>query len=128
MHKLINHINHQIKPTFRNLQQNWSFKIASIITLVCMFAGLSILVLKWKVIPAQVPFWYSKTWGEERLASKYYLPLLMVGMWLWYLINVFILSPLVHKQRIYIQILMLTTSLVAISIGVFIYQVVIIIS
>lgn len=52
------------------------------VAVAAIVVTLGLLVVYWRSLPPEVPLWYSRPWGQEQLASPY---------WLW-LVPILILS------------------------------------
>lgn len=102
-----------IRTTVRSLSSNWIVSMAN--KFVFFFVILSCALIAWRSnrLPPSVPLWYSRPWGEDQLASPYWLFLLPAGVVFWYAVNVLLATYYVEQYRIFAQLLFLTSLLVS---------------
>jgi hypothetical protein len=97
--------------TFTSL---WIFRITSIVSIGTILTSIIIITWVWQKFPPYIPLWYSKPWGQDRLASPISLFLLPISTLLIYLTNVITAFYMRHKHPIYARILLLTSLLVSV--------------
>ena len=51
----------------------WEYRWATNAVWTQFIVGGTVIAWFWKTLPPQVPLWYSKPWGDERLASPWFL-------------------------------------------------------
>ena len=90
-------------------QQNTLIKISSISVLILILFSFLIVVMIYGKLPPQIPLWYSKPWGTERLSSPsglYILPLMSIGI---YIINSILAVFFTKDHLVFTQILFLSS-------------------
>ncbi len=107
--KWIRHIAH----SWRLISNNWI--VGTVNKFVILATALSIAVLLWRfrALPPEVPLWYQKPWGEDQLASPYFLLLLPIGAIGIYFVNGIISIYFTKDHLVFTQILFMTSLLVA---------------
>ena len=100
--------------SFKSLHENTIINWSSRITIFFILCCLLMLILGWKTLPSQVPLWYSRPWGEDRLASPYDLFLLPLASLCWYIINSALSLHVTKDHLVFSQILFLSSLLVSI--------------
>lgn len=103
-----------IANTWRQLYQHWLVKISFYVFLLCFFTQLIYIFLHWGKVPPQVPLWFSRAWGENRLAHPIYLFLLPTVNLLVYLVNLIISAYLNREYLILIYLLFISSFFVSI--------------
>ncbi|OGG09005.1 hypothetical protein A2154_00245 [Candidatus Gottesmanbacteria bacterium RBG_16_43_7] len=103
----------KIQNTYERLSSNWIFSLSNRIVFLTAVLSVGILIWKWHDIPPQVPLWYFKSWGNDRLAEKFFLYSLPSASIFWHLINIILALIIVANHRIFTQILFITSILVA---------------
>lgn len=71
------------------------------------------IALFWRVLPPKVPLWYSKPWGEERLASPFLLILPLVTAVMIYFGNLILISKSATEHPMFARILLLSSVVVS---------------
>lgn len=109
---LSTHLRH-MRATMRTLRHNWIVSLVN--KFVFLFAILSLVLIawRWNKLPPHVPLWYSRPWGEDQLATPYWLLLLPAGAIFWYIVNIVLATYLSEEYRIFAQLLFLTSLLVS---------------
>ena len=97
-----------------SLHKNTIILWSSRMTVLLIFSCLAFLLISWNKLPTQVPLWYSKPWGADRLAPPLYLFLLPGASFGWYVINSFISIHVTKDHLVFSQILFLSSLLVGI--------------
>lgn len=101
----------QASPTLRS---TWTFKLSSYALIIEYIVGLADLLLHWNRLPPQVPLWYSKPWGVERLVPPIYLLIPLAASGLVYVANIFIAKRYAAEHLMFSRVLFLTSALVSI--------------
>ena len=99
---------------FFSLQKNVIILWTSRITFLFIIISLSILLFFWKNLPPEIPLWYSKPWGVDRLAKPYWLFLLPGASLVWFCVNAFLSIRVTKNHLVFSQILFLSSLLVSI--------------
>ncbi|MCJ7826316.1 hypothetical protein MUP56_01725 [Patescibacteria group bacterium] len=97
-----------------SLHKNTIILWSSRMTVLLIFSCLTLLLMSWNKLPTQVPLWYSKPWGADRLAPPLYLFLLPSASFGWYIINSLISVHVTKDHLVFSQILFLSSLLVSI--------------
>jgi len=112
--KLFNSVSTALKKEFDalfSLHTNTIIRYASRITMVLICFSILILVLSWNKLPTEVPLWYSKPWGKDRLANPLWLFLLPGASFFWYIINSLLSIHVTKEHLVFSQILFLSALL-----------------
>lgn len=87
-----------------------------LIFFICFFLLLvqSVLIIFfWKKIPPQIPFYYSKPWGESMLASPFQLWLLPVITFIFDLFNFIVATIVFNSEKFLARILVIASGLIS---------------
>ena len=101
------------KQVFNQLSHYWIFSIANKIVLLACVMDTGLIFWKWNLIPPQIPLWYYKAWGAERLADKAILFIFPISIFSWHLINTIVSINILSEHRIFVQILLFTSAFIA---------------
>ncbi len=82
--------------------------------LVLFVLSIGILLFRFRLLPPMVPLWYSRPWGQDQLASPFWLFLLPLSSLGWYGVNVLVRKYLTADYLIFTQ--MLYASSLAVSV------------
>lgn len=102
-----------ILSSWRQLQTNWLINIVGKIVVILGLVSLILLVWSWRGLPPTVPLWYSRPWGDERLASPWWLLLLPLGSFLWLGVNIIIATFIARDYPVFTRVLFLSSMLVS---------------
>jgi len=91
------------------LKNTWFFKTVININITALIIMIIFLIWKWSKIPAYIPLWFSKPWGQEQLAPSWWLIFLPVASIIIFFINSTIAISLTTAHRVFTQILMMTS-------------------
>jgi hypothetical protein len=101
--------------TYRNLKElvgeNKILRLSFITGFFFFLLGTLLLLLKFQSLPPQVPLFYSKPWGEERIPQKIWLWLIPFLSLLIIFFNFLILPLLLKKEVFLISLLSLVSVL-----------------
>lgn len=114
--KFVRFVLSAIKQEFNlylSLQNNTIIRWSARFTVLLISTSLLILILSWNKLPAEVPLWYSKPWGADRLAAPGWLFLLPGAGFCWYIINSFLSLHVTKEHLVFSQILFLCSLLVS---------------
>lgn len=98
--------------TLRMIKTYWAFRLATWTLVGNAVGSLAVLAWYWKRLPPAVPLWYSRPWGEERLAHPAFLLVLVFGSIAVYLINLFVSVYITSEHPTFTKTLLLTSTLV----------------
>jgi hypothetical protein len=93
-------IKEQLQSQIQALRRDPVFTWSSSISLVALALSLIILVLFWRNLPPEIPFFFSLPWGEEQLTSPLTLIFLIFGTFFLYLTNI-LLALFFHNATPY---------------------------
>lgn len=96
---------------WKSLQKNWVIGVSTKFTFLLILAGFAVLALRFNTLPSEVPLWYSKPWGADRLASPVYLFILPASMAVIYIADTVIALWVTSQLLVFTQALYLTTML-----------------
>lgn len=97
---------------FRTLHTNAIIMWCTILTCFSIVLSVTLLIWAWDKLPTQVPLWYSKPWGEDRLTSPSWLFLLPGATCIWYIINTLLSIHVTKDHLVFSQILSLSSLLI----------------
>ena len=103
----------KFRETIIALNANWVISVCTKATILLFLACIVAILIKWKGLPPQVPLWYAKPWGNERLADPIYLFLLPLGSIIGYIVNTTIGLYVTHEYLVFTQLLFITSLLVS---------------
>lgn len=83
-----------------------------------LFFLLIIFSLFWGNLPPLIPLFYSHTWGEEQLASRFWFLLLPSLCFLFLVFNLRLASIFVKKEELLAQILIMATLILTLLVAV----------
>jgi|GEM_PF-589168 len=99
--------------TLSTVKYSWEYRLATVNVILTVLAGTSsILIFKDRMPPA-VPLWYSRPWGEDRLASPWFLFLPLFVSAFAYLINTWVALRIGSDHPIFVRVLFLSSCLVS---------------
>lgn len=98
-------------PTLRS---TWTFKLSSIAVLFHITVSSLMLLIYWRRLPPQVPLWYSRPWGTERLVPPLYLLIPIAASIFIYAINIFVANKFATDHPMFARVLFLSSALVSI--------------
>lgn len=102
-----------IDPVIRYRDASWEYRFATNAVYIQGLVGGLVLLWFWRFLPPSVPLWYSKPWGEERLASPWFLLLPIATAWAVYGINILIVARIGRDIPMFARVLFLTSLLVS---------------
>lgn len=94
-------------------QKNWLIALVHKFVLILFVLSVGFLLWRWSSLPPQVPLWYSRPWGLDRLAPSYALILLPVSSMVVYGINVFISVYFLTDYLIFTQMVFVSSLIVS---------------
>lgn len=102
-----------ILSSWRELQTNWLTNIVGKTVIILGLVSLVLLVWSWRGLPPTVPLWYSRPWGDERLASPWWLLLLPLGSFMWLVVNIIVATFIARDYPVFTRVLFLSSMLVS---------------
>ena len=77
----------EVKSNLPVFKKDWFFIASLIAALAAVVLSVAFLIIFWKHIPPQIPFFYSLPWGEEQLGQPLMLIGLLLGMVMLFILN-----------------------------------------
>ena len=114
--KKIFHMLSEIRSQYLLLNTNWIISLCTKFVLLFFVIGMIAIIWQWSSLPPQVPLWYAKPWGVERLAYPGWLFLLPLGSLVWYGMDLFVAIYVTREYLVFTQLLFIT-SLIASSLS-----------
>jgi len=103
-----------IQETIRTQTANWIVSVSHKISLFIFIALVAAIILRWNQLPPQVPLWYGKPWGTDRLAEPYWLFILPAGCLIWHIINTLVSATVLRNYLVFSQLLFITSLIISI--------------
>lgn len=102
-----------IEEANSSYQGIWIYKLATLANLLQSIVGTSAVLWNYKNMPTKIPLWFSKPWGEERLAHPAFLLIpILVSVFI-YVGNIMIANKFTLDHPLFTRILFLTSTLVS---------------
>ena len=99
------------RDQWRALNSNWIISTCNKFVLLFFVLSLIVIIWRWKLLPPAVPLWYSKPWGDDRLAQPAWLFILPTANVFWYSINLIMATFVTTEYLVFTQILFLSSLL-----------------
>ncbi len=109
-----------------SFREVWNDKITGNclnLALIALSASFFLLLFSWFKLPPKVPLFYSLPWGEEQLASPFYLWLLPASSLAMTIINLAFASYFSSDQLI-TRLLMVTASLYSLLASIILFRII----
>jgi hypothetical protein len=98
---------------YKELQENKIIRLSALWSLFFAVISILILVIVFQRLPPVVPLWFSRPWGEERLAHPLWLFVLPGGALLWIAATVEFCLRFTKEHLVFSQILFLSIAFVS---------------
>lgn len=95
---------------------------------VILLAIFILLGIQFRNLPPVLPLYYSLPWGDEQLASSYYLFILPSSLVLMFIVNYLVCKFITKSEILLVQILMWTTTFSAVLTLVSLINIILLIS
>ncbi len=95
------------------LRTTWEYRVASIAVAAQLVIGGPVILWYWRRLPPLVPLWYSQPWGQDRLASPWFLLLPLGTSIVIYIVNLMTVVRLSAEHPTFARVLFLTSGLVS---------------
>ena len=95
-------------------QKLWVYKLATVSNLTQSIVGTGIVLWYWSRLPAKVPLWFSRPWGEERLAHPALLLIPILVSVCIYVGNIVAANRYTSQHPLFTRILLLSSTLVSV--------------
>lgn len=120
----------QLKPpgeyieSLQLLRGTWENKSATVAAFLQFILTSIVLAIRWKSLPPKVPLWYSKPWGEERLATPIFLFLIPLTALLVYGINNAFITRIASEHPLFARVLSLVSLLISVLSSVIVIRII----
>ncbi|MBI3577552.1 hypothetical protein HY086_05945 [Candidatus Gottesmanbacteria bacterium] len=101
-----------IRSSWKQASANWIVSVVDKFVPLLIVLSVAILILRAKDLPPMVPLWYAKAWGEEQLASPWWLIILPTTSLVVYVTNVIASAYLTAEHLVFTQLLYATSFIV----------------
>jgi hypothetical protein len=101
-------------PAVKELRKNWVYTTSEKITLICIIISAVMIAWRYRMLPPQIPLWYSRLWGSDRLTSPNSLIILVGSLIFIHLLNTVLSITVLKPYRVFIQTLFITSMFVSI--------------
>lgn len=115
---------HNLLQGIGSTRNTWEYLWATYAVLLQLIIGGIIIVWYWRTLPPQVPLWYSKPWGDERLASPWLLFLPLLSSVIVYGINLTAVIRFASNHPMFARVLLLTSVLISLLSGITVVRIV----
>lgn len=106
------------------IKHTWEYRLATAGTAASVIIGAACILFFRSRLPPAVPLWYSRPWGEDRLASPLFLFVPLGATIVIYVINILVISYIGSNHPMFARVLLLTSLLVSALSVVVIFRVV----
>lgn len=100
---------------------------AFFINLFFLIFSIGLIFLHQKQLPSLIPFWFSKEWGVERLASKDYFWLIPSLIFLFFICNNIIAKAFAKNHFVIAKILVWSSTFVALILVFSLYRIILVV-
>jgi hypothetical protein len=114
---ILTHVKNQagfVSSVLKTQQNNWVYSLSTRLIIICFIVSVSIILWKWNRLPPQVPLWYSRAWGNDRLAPTGWLFLLPGMSLFWHALNIILSIYVSRNHYIFSQVLFVASLFVAV--------------
>lgn len=108
-----NQTQHYLLQGIGSLRRTWEYRTASAAVILQGILGVVTIAWSWRHLPPAVPLWYSRPWGEDRLASPWFLFLPIGTAILIYSINLIAVTRIGVNHPMFARVLFITSLLVS---------------
>ncbi len=112
----------------RYADTTWEQRLAKIAVVAQTVINVSALALGWRLLPPKIPLWYSKPWGEERLASPFFLTVPILTAIIVYVVNHGMVAKTAKDHPMFARVLSLTSLLISIVSTIIVVRIITLIS
>lgn len=95
------------------IKKNWLISVVHKFVIGLFILSVALLLWRFPQLPPKVPLWFSRPWGEDQLASPYWLLLLPASSIAWYGIDFLISIYVTAEYLIFTQMLFLSSLIVS---------------
>jgi len=109
----IQYAKNEFLSSWKPLSENKIIQLAVYGSVVLGILGLILPVFWWTKLPPALPLWFSRPWGNDRLASPITLFLLPISTLIWTGIDIFISARYIKEHLVFCQILAISSFVVS---------------
>ncbi|MBI5018786.1 hypothetical protein HZB58_00755 [Candidatus Gottesmanbacteria bacterium] len=106
----------------------WESRLAKIAVVTQAVSGGIVLAWNWRLLPPEIPLWYSKPWGEERLVSPFFLAIPILTAFAVYAVNHSMVTRTARDHPMFARVLSLSSLLISILSAIIVIRIVTLIS
>lgn len=106
----------------------WESRIAKIAVIAQAVTGSIVLIWNWRFLPPEIPLWYTKPWGEERLVAPYFLAVPILTAFMVYVINHSMVTRTARDHPMFARVLSLASLLISVLSAIIVIRIVTLIS
>jgi len=99
-------------------------KIIFYATFILNILGVVAIGLVFVHLPPQIPLYYSRPWGEDQITTPIFLFILPLGSLLFHCTSIFLIITQTYRYRVYAQLLLTFSLVVAILASFTIYNII----
>lgn len=99
--------------TWNAIKKNWLISVVHKFVIALFILSVILLIWRFPELPPKVPLWFSRPWGEDQLASPFWLMLLPVSSMVWYGIDLLISMYVTTEYLIFTQMLFVSSLIVS---------------
>lgn len=111
-----------------NIRSIWLYRWATYAVIGQLAIGGAFVAWAWSSLPPQIPMWYSRPWGDERLATPWFLFLPLISAIIVYIMNLTVIVRVATDHPMFARVLLLTSLLVSLLSGIMVIRIVTLIS
>ncbi len=94
-------------------RSTWHYRGATAAVIAQAVIGTGTLIWHWRLLPPQVPLWYSRPWGNDRLAEPIFLTVPILLSIIIYVSNLAAISKFAGAHPMFARILLMTSIFVS---------------
>lgn len=117
-----------IRQGFARLNHNWVFQLANRFIAISTLITGGLFAWRYSSLPPQLPFWFSRPWGDDQLAAPWWLLMLPASVIVWHLVNSLVSIYVLHDHRIFSKILFLTSLMLSVMSMIIVAKVIFMVS
>ena len=116
------------QPILTEFKKDWFFIWSTRISLVIVAALFLLLFISWSKLPPVLPLYYSLPWGDEQLAPKMALVVLVCVLSAFYLSNTLGAYFLLSRSKFLSHVLLSAATLITILTGITVLEIVLLVT
>lgn len=104
----------QILKSFHSYRSYWVVDTSTKITIVLTLLSIALILWRWSLLPPDVPLWFVRAWGEDRLAPQIFLFLLPAGNVVWLCVTLLMTKYISKEYSFFIQLLYVSVAFISV--------------